>query len=72
MMTHLTDLCHMVCHQELADVRRHHNDALTRLREQSESSLYSIQGRGPCHAGEGVVAQMKAVAEATILELKAR
>ncbi|GAX75484.1 hypothetical protein CEUSTIGMA_g2927.t1 [Chlamydomonas eustigma] len=58
--------------RELADVRRHHNDALARLRDQSEAMLYAVQGRGPGHSSEAAVAQMKAVAEATINELKNR
>ena len=44
--------------RELADVRRHHNDALARLKDQSEALLYAVQGRGPGNTSEGVVAQV--------------
>ena len=44
--------------RELADVRRHHNDALARLKDQSEAMLYAVQGRGPGNTGEGVIAQV--------------
>jgi hypothetical protein len=46
--------------RELADVRRHHNDALARLKDQSEAMLYAVQGRGPGNASEGVVTQVRA------------
>ncbi|KAG1678296.1 hypothetical protein FOA52_013917 [Chlamydomonas sp. UWO 241] len=59
-------------YRELADVRRHHNDALARLKEQSEGMLYALDGRGPGGATETAVNQMRAVAEATINELKDR
>lgn len=59
-------------YRELADVRRHHNDALARLKEQSEGMLYALDGRGPGGATETAVSQMRAVAEATINELKDR
>lgn len=31
---------------ELADVRRHQNDAIERLREQNEALMYSLKGQG--------------------------
>ncbi|GFH14227.1 uncharacterized protein HaLaN_10243 [Haematococcus lacustris] len=59
--------------RELSDVRRHHNDALARLQQQSEALLFALnhqQTRGT--ADESAVDQMKAVAEATVNELRRR
>jgi hypothetical protein len=47
-------------YRELADVRRHHNDALGRLREQSEALLYALDGKGPGMASDGAIAQVGA------------
>ena len=44
--------------RELADVRRHHNDALARLKDLSEAMLYVVPGRGPGNTSEGVIAQV--------------
>ncbi|KAG2443036.1 hypothetical protein HYH02_009451 [Chlamydomonas schloesseri] len=57
---------------ELEDVRRHHRDALDRLAQQSDALLYALNQFKTKGADDTVFAQMKAVAEATINELKAR
>lgn len=57
---------------ELEDVRRHHRDALDRLAQQSEALLYALNQFKTKGADATVFDQMKAVAEATINELKAR
>ncbi|KXZ56705.1 hypothetical protein GPECTOR_1g635 [Gonium pectorale] len=57
---------------ELEDVRRHHKDALDRLTQQSEALLYALNQFKTKGADATVFDQMKAVAEATINELRQR
>ncbi|GLI68958.1 hypothetical protein VaNZ11_013486 [Volvox africanus] len=57
---------------ELEDVRRHHHDALDRLTQQSDALLYALNQFKSKGADATVFDQMKAVAEATINELKQR
>ncbi|GIL72907.1 hypothetical protein Vretifemale_3051 [Volvox reticuliferus] len=57
---------------ELEDVRRHHHEALDRLTQQSDALLYALNQFKAKGADATVFEQMKAVAEATINELKQR
>ncbi|KAG2499296.1 hypothetical protein HYH03_002874 [Edaphochlamys debaryana] len=57
---------------ELEDTRRHHKDALDRLAQQSDALLYALNQFKTKGADDTVFEQMKAVAEATINELKNR
>eukprot|EP00798_Chlamydomonas_sp_ICE-L_P007851 gene7851-1057_t len=57
---------------ELNDVRRHHNDALERLKDQSIALMSALDSQKIKQQDETVVEQMKAVTEATINKLKNR
>ncbi|MEW5303376.1 MAG: hypothetical protein WDW36_006076 [Sanguina aurantia] len=57
---------------ELVDVRRHHNEALQRLHEQSEALLYALNHHKSKGHDETAVEQMQAITVATLDELKGR
>ncbi|GFR41280.1 hypothetical protein Agub_g1955 [Astrephomene gubernaculifera] len=58
--------------RELEDVRRHHKDALDRLTQQNEALLYALNQFKAKGADMTVFDQVKAVAEASVNELKER
>lgn len=61
---HLRQECHRLQQDlsatttELSDVRRHHNDALQRLKDQSDALLYALNYQKAKVADEGVMEQV--------------